>query len=277
MQDSKLAEKQFPKLEVTESHISSEALSVGLDNKPCSETIVALNQKQLPKLEVKEMHVSSEGMSAGLDNKPSSDAIVTLNQKDKNGCGTITECGSVKKDQDMDVDNSSRKKTNLEVTESHVSSEGMSVDLDNKPCSDTIEALNQKENNGCCTITQCGSVKKDQDMDVDNSSRKRTRLEVTESHISSEGMSIGLDNKSCSDTIVALNQKENSGCDKITQCSSVKEDQDMDVDNSSTFPSKLKEECQKHIANTLQVNEDQKIENSSVQHHSNECTRPSEV
>ena len=33
----------------------------------------------------------------------------------------------------------------------------------------TIESLNQKENNGCSTIKRCGSVKEAKDMDVDNS------------------------------------------------------------------------------------------------------------
>ncbi|CAI8608918.1 unnamed protein product [Vicia faba] len=49
----------------------------------------------------------------------------------------------------------------LEVTKSSVSSEGMSFGLDNKPCSDIIEALNQKETNGFCSNTPCGTVKKE--------------------------------------------------------------------------------------------------------------------
>jgi len=100
--------------------------------------------------------------------------------------------------------------------------------------------------------------------------------EVTESHVSSESMSIDLDNKPGSDTKVALNQKENNGCGITIHRDSVKEDWDMDVDKSLVLQSKNKE-CQKHTANTLQVSEDQKIENPSVQHHSNECTRPSKV
>lgn len=61
-----------------------------------------------------------------------------------------------------------------------------------------------------------------------------------------------------------VNEKENNGCGIITQCNSVKEDWDMDVNKSLVLPSKNKE-CQKHIANTLQVSEDQNIENLSTQ------------
>ncbi|GAU29101.1 hypothetical protein TSUD_58670, partial [Trifolium subterraneum] len=50
--------------------------------------------------------------------------------------------------------------------------------------------------------------------------------DVTESHASSDGMSIGLD-KSCHDTVEAVNQKEINDCDTITRCASVREDQDM--------------------------------------------------
>ncbi|XP_039685372.1 linoleate 13S-lipoxygenase 2-1, chloroplastic-like [Medicago truncatula] len=48
-----------------------------------------------------------------------------------------------------------------------------------------------------------------------------------------------------------VNEKENNGCGIITQCNSVKEDWDMDVNKSLVLPSKNKE-CQKHTANTLQ-------------------------
>lgn len=100
---------------------------------------------------------------------------------------------------------------------------------------------------------------------------------VTESCVSSEGMSFGLDNKPCSDTIEAFNQKETNGFCSNTRCGTVKKDQDMDMNNSLRFHSKIEEECQQHIGNTLQVSEDKKIENPSTQHHSNECTHPSEV
>lgn len=99
--------------------------------------------------------------------------------------------------------------------------------------------------------------------------------EVTESHVSSEGMSIGLDNKPSSVTIEVLNQKENNGCCTITLSGSVKEAQDMDVDNSLVFPSENKEP--QHIANTLQVSEDQGIENPSVQHYSHGSPSPIKV
>lgn len=100
---------------------------------------------------------------------------------------------------------------------------------------------------------------------------------VTESHVSSEGMSFGLDNKPCSDTIEALNQKETNGVCSDTRCDTVKKEKDMDMNNSLVFRSKIKEECQPHIANTLQVSEDKKIENPSTQHHSDECNDPREV
>ncbi|XP_061367309.1 uncharacterized protein LOC133310397 [Gastrolobium bilobum] len=97
--------------------------------------------------------------------------------------------------------------------------------------------------------------------------------EVTESYVSSEGMSVGLDNKPGGDNIESLNLEENNECCTTTRSASIKEAQDMDVDNSSVFPSKAEEECQ-HIANALQVSEDQEIENPSVQHHSNGSTSP---
>lgn len=48
-------------------------------------------------------------------------------------------------------------------------SDVLSIDLDNKPCKDTVEANNRKENNGCGAIIRCGSVKEAKDIDVDNS------------------------------------------------------------------------------------------------------------
>ncbi|CAK8573178.1 unnamed protein product [Lathyrus sativus] len=87
---------------------------------------------------------------------------------------------------------------------------------------------------------------------------------VTESRVSNEDMSFGLDNKTCSDPVEALNQKGNNGFCSNKRCSTVKKDQDMDMNNSLVFRSKIKEECQQHIANTLQVSEDQKIENPSA-------------
>ncbi|TKY48339.1 hypothetical protein E2542_SST25755 [Spatholobus suberectus] len=93
--------------------------------------------------------------------------------------------------------------------------------------------------------------------------------EVTEPYISSEGMSIDLYIKPSSDAIEALNQNENNGSCAVTWSASIKEAQDVYVDNSLASPSKNKEECQ-HIANTLQISEDQEIENPSVQHYSNQ-------
>jgi hypothetical protein len=253
LQDSKLEEKQFPELEVTESLVSRDGLSIALDNKPCSDTIVALNQKE------------------------------------NNDCDTIIRCGSIKEDRDMDAENSLvfpskyKEECQKHIAESHVSSDVLSDGLENKPCSDdTIVALKQKENDGCSTIIKCGSIKEDQDMDADNSlvfpsKNKECQEHIAQLHVSSDGMSIGHDNKPCSDTMVALNQKENNGCSTIIQSGSIKEDQDMDADNCLVFPSNNKEDCQKHIADTLQINEDQTIETPSVQLHSNECTSPSEV
>ncbi|CAI8591925.1 unnamed protein product [Vicia faba] len=46
LQDLELVDKQFLKLEVTKSSVSSEGMSFGLDNKPCSDIIEALNLKE---------------------------------------------------------------------------------------------------------------------------------------------------------------------------------------------------------------------------------------
>ncbi|XP_045813435.1 uncharacterized protein LOC123907281 [Trifolium pratense] len=308
---------------IAESHVSNDGMSIGLDNKPCGDTVVALNQKENNdcgtiircgsikedqdmdagnslvflsedkeecQKHIAESHVSSDGMSIGLDNKPcSDDTIVALNQEENNACGTIIRCGSIKEDRDMGADNSldfaskNKEECQKHIAQSNVTNDGMSIGLANQPCSDTIVALNQKENNDCGTILRCGSIEEDQDMDADNSlvfesKNKECQKHIAESLVSSDVMSNGLDSKPCSDdTIVALNQVENNACGTIIQCVSIKEDQDMDVDNCLVFPSKNKEDIQKHIADTLQVNEDQMIENPTVQLHSNECTRPSEV
>ncbi|WJX50552.1 hypothetical protein P8452_36839 [Trifolium repens] len=239
---------------------------------------------------IAQLHVSNDDMSIGLDNKPCSDTIAALNQKENNDCDTIIRCGSIKEDRDMDAENSLvfpskyKEECQKHIAESHVSSDVLSDGLENKPCSDdTIVAHNQKENDGCGTITRSGSIKEDQDMDADNSlvfpskNKEECQEHIAQLHVSSDGMSIGHDNKPCSDTMVALNQKENNGCSTIIQSGSIKEDQDMDADNCLVFPSNNKEDCQKHIADTLQINEDQMIETPSVQLHSNECTSPSEV
>lgn len=100
--------------------------------------------------------------------------------------------------------------------------------------------------------------------------------EVKKSYISSEGMSIGLDIKPSIDAIEALNQNENNGSCAVTCSASIKDSQNVYVDNTLASPSKNKEECQ-HIANTLQVNEDQEIENPFVQHYSNRSKNPIKV
>ncbi|CAJ1955566.1 unnamed protein product [Sphenostylis stenocarpa] len=100
--------------------------------------------------------------------------------------------------------------------------------------------------------------------------------EMTESCTSSEGMSNGLDLKSSSDAIEALNQNENNGSCGVTCSASIKEAQDAYVDNSLASPSQMKEGCQ-HIANTLQVRKDKAIENPSVQHYSNQSKNPTQA
>ncbi|GAU10808.1 hypothetical protein TSUD_424880, partial [Trifolium subterraneum] len=175
------------------------------------------------------------------------DTIVALNQKEDTGCGTIIRCDSIKEDQDMDADNSLviKEECQEHIAESNASSDVMSNGLGIKPCSDTILALNQKEGNGCGTIIRCGSIKEDQDMDADNSLviKEECQEHIAESNASSDVMSNGLGIKPCSDTILALNQKEGNGCGTIIRCGSIKEDQDMDADNSLVN----KEECQEHI------------------------------
>ncbi|KAF1886984.1 hypothetical protein Lal_00046222 [Lupinus albus] len=83
--------------------------------------------------------------------------------------------------------------------------------------------------------------------------------EVIESHVSSDvGMYVALYNK----------QKENNGSCTSIQSDSIEEAQDMNVDDSTLYPSQFKAECQ-DIGHTLQVSEDQEIETPSVQHYSN--------
>lgn len=88
-------------------------------------------------------------------------------------------------------------------------------------------------------------------------------------------MSIDLNIKSSSDAIDALNQNKNNGSFEVTLSASAKEAQDVHVDNSLACPSKNKE-CQ-HIVNTLQVREDQEIENPSVQQNSKRSKNPTKV
>ncbi|XP_057729690.1 uncharacterized protein LOC130945052 [Arachis stenosperma] len=98
--------------------------------------------------------------------------------------------------------------------------------------------------------------------------------EGTESHIS-KGMNVGLASKPSSDNIESLQQKENNKRCTIAECGSVKEAQDMDLNNSSVVPSQNKE-CQLNV-NTLHVSEDQNMENKSTQHDSNGFTHPIKV
>ncbi|KAL2332210.1 hypothetical protein Fmac_019791 [Flemingia macrophylla] len=99
--------------------------------------------------------------------------------------------------------------------------------------------------------------------------------EVTKSYMSSEGLSIDL-NKSSSDAIEGLHQNENSGICAVASAPSIKETPVVYVDNSSASPSKNREQCQ-HISNTLQVSEDQEIENPSLQHCSNRSKNPTKA
>ncbi|CAL0322108.1 unnamed protein product [Lupinus luteus] len=95
------------------------------------------------------------------------------------------------------------------------------------------------------------------------------RPEVTESHVSSnEGMSVALYNKPDSDGIEFMKQKEKNGSCRSIQSDSIEEAQDMNVDDSTLYPSQINTECQ-DIAHTLQVSEDQEIGTPSVQHYSN--------
>ncbi|QHO58487.1 Methylthioribose kinase [Arachis hypogaea] len=99
-------------------------------------------------------------------------------------------------------------------------------------------------------------------------------VEGTESHIS-KGMNVGLASKPSNDNIESLQQKENNKSCTIAECGSVKEAQDMDLNNSSVVPSQNKE-CQLNV-NTLHVSEDQNMENKSTQHDSNRFTHPIKV
>ncbi|XP_019458320.1 PREDICTED: uncharacterized protein LOC109358510 isoform X2 [Lupinus angustifolius] len=93
--------------------------------------------------------------------------------------------------------------------------------------------------------------------------------EVTESHVSNdEGMSVTLYNKPSSDDIESMKQKEKNGSCTSILSDSVEEAQDMNVDDSTLYPSQINAECQ-DIADTLQVSEDQEIGTPSVQHYSN--------
>ncbi|MED6144653.1 hypothetical protein PIB30_017753 [Stylosanthes scabra] len=97
--------------------------------------------------------------------------------------------------------------------------------------------------------------------------------EVTESNISKD-VNIGLDSKPSSDNIESVQQKKNTIC-TIAECGSVKEAQDMDVDNSSVLPSQNME-CQLNV-NTFHDSEDQNMENKSMQNDSNGFTHPIKV
>jgi len=99
--------------------------------------------------------------------------------------------------------------------------------------------------------------------------------EMTESRINSKGMSNGRDLKSCSDAIEALNQNEKNGSSAVTRSVSIKEAQNVYVDNSLASPAE-NEECQP-LAKTLQVSKDKEIENPSVQHCSNQSKNPTKV
>ncbi|KAL5082619.1 hypothetical protein RYX36_011040 [Vicia faba] len=244
LQDSKLVDKQFPKLEVTGLR-SSEGISIGLDNKPCNDTIEAINQRE------------------------------------NNGCGTIKQCDSIKEDQNMDVDSSivfpSKNKESKHIVKTLPASEDQKIlnPSVQHHSNDTIEALNQKKNNACGTVKRCGSVKEAKDMGTGKSivfpsKNKKESKHIVKTLPASEDQKIlnpSVQHHS-NDTIEALKQKKNNGCGTIKRCGSVKEAKDMDVDNSIGFLSKNKEES-KHIVKNLHASEDQKILNTSVQHHSN--------
>ncbi|XP_050884095.1 uncharacterized protein LOC127087266 isoform X3 [Lathyrus oleraceus] len=322
LQDSMLIDKQFPKLEVTKLYGSSEGISIGLDNKPCTDTIEAINQKdnngcgtikQCGSVkEAKDMELDNsivfpsknkeskhivKTLHAGGNQKilnpsvqhHSNGTIEAINQQENNGCGKIKRRGSVKEAEDMEVDNSivfpskSKEESKHIVKTVHATEDQKILNPSVQHHSNgTIEAINQKENNGCGTITRCGSVKEAKDMDVDNSivfpSKFKESKHIVKTLHAIEDQKIL--NPSVqhhpNDTIKALNQKENNCYGTIKRCGSFKEAKDMDVDNSIVFPSKFKEES-KHIVKTLHASEYQKILNPSVQHHSNECTSPHEA
>ncbi|MED6206005.1 hypothetical protein PIB30_022895 [Stylosanthes scabra] len=98
--------------------------------------------------------------------------------------------------------------------------------------------------------------------------------ERTESNIT-KGVNIDLDSKPSSDNIESVQQKKNNTSCTMAECGSVKEAQDMDVNNSSVVPSQNRE-CQLNV-NTLHVSEDQNMENKSTQHNSNGFTHPIKV
>ncbi|KAJ1424448.1 double strand RNA binding domain from DEAD END PROTEIN 1 [Sesbania bispinosa] len=95
-----------------------------------------------------------------------------------------------------------------EVIESYVSSEGMSIGIDSKPSSNTVEALKQKENNGCCKITSTGSIKEAQDMVAE------LKMFVIFSIFNDDMMTLITDG----------GIKDQSACDKICAAATVKND-----------------------------------------------------
>ncbi|XP_058748888.1 uncharacterized protein LOC131621861 isoform X2 [Vicia villosa] len=315
LQDSKLVDKQLPKLVVTELYTSSESVSIGLDNKPCNDTTEAINQKENNGCgtikrhgsvkEAKDMDVDSsivfpsknkesnhivKTLHASEDQKVlnpceqhhSNDTVGALNQKKNNGYDTIKRHGSVKEAKDMDVGNSivfpskNKEESKYIVKTLHASEDQKVLNPSVQHHStDTIEVLNQKEKNGCGTIKRRGYVKETKDMDVDNSivfpSKNKESKHIVKNLRASEDQKIlnTYVQHHSNVTIEALNQKENNGCSTIKRCGSVKEAKDIDVDNSVVFLSKNKDKS-KHIVKTLRASEGQKILNPSVQHHSND-------
>ncbi|MED6145680.1 hypothetical protein PIB30_027680 [Stylosanthes scabra] len=92
---------------------------------------------------------------------------------------------------------------------------------------------------------------------------------ATESSVS-EDTSIGLVGKPDRYNISPKPKKDN-GSVTLRQSDHIKEPNDMDVDESSIFPSQNKEICN-DISNTVQLGEDQEKKKPSVYYNSNGCT-----
>ncbi|KAK7261607.1 hypothetical protein RIF29_27922 [Crotalaria pallida] len=112
-----------------------------------------------------------------------------------------------------------------------------------------------------------------QDSKMEEKNTMADSPEVTESLVSSEGMSAAYDNKPSSDNIESPKQKINNGSCTALQADSIEESQDMNVDNPTLVPSQNKVECQ-DTANTFQVSEDQEMETPSLRHYSNGSSGP---
>ncbi|MED6160366.1 hypothetical protein PIB30_050821 [Stylosanthes scabra] len=109
-----------------------------------------------------------------------------------------------------------------------------------------------------------------QDSRVREKNMKADSSVATESSVS-EDTSIGLDGNKPDRYDISPKQNKDNGSVTLRQSDHIKEASDMDVDESSIFPSQNKEICN-DIGNTVQLGDDQEKKKPSVLYNSNGCT-----